>query len=125
MKPRVVTLKEEDDVDFYDYEKKHNRAEIGYILGKEYWDKRIMSEAIKAALEYGFSEMNLNRIQALIDPRNMASKRVAEKHGFQYDGTFRDYECEYGEYIDLNMYSLLQCEYKPSSLITRASLEVQ
>lgn len=112
----VITLKEENqyigDVGFYDYEKRHNRAEIGYILGKQYWGKGIMTEAINAALEYGFNEMKLNRIQALIDPRNKASKRVAEKHGFQYEGTFRDYEYEYGEYIDLDMYSLLQRDYK-------------
>jgi len=112
----VITLKEEDqyigDVGFYDYEKKHNRAEIGYILGKQYWGKRIMTEAIKVTLEYGFNQMKLNRIQALIDPRNEASKRVAQKHGFQYEGTFRDYEYENGEYIDLNMYSVLRREYR-------------
>jgi len=112
----IITLKDEDtcigDVDFYDWEKKHSRAEIGYILGKQYWGKGIMTEAIKAALDYGFNEMNLNRIQALIDPRNDASKRVAEKHGFQYEGTFRDYEYEYGGFIDLNMYSVLKREYK-------------
>jgi len=112
----IITLKDEDtyigDVGFYDWEKKHSRAEIGYILGKQYWGKGIMTEAIKAALDYGFNEMNLNRIQALIDPRNNASKRVAEKHGFQYEGTFRDYEYEYGDFIDLNMYSVLKREYK-------------
>ncbi|MCB2171161.1 GNAT family N-acetyltransferase [archaeon] len=112
----IITLKDEDtyigDVGFYDWEKKHSRAEIGYILGKQYWGKGIMTEAIKAALDYGFNEMNLNRIQALIDPRNNASKRVAEKHGFQHEGTFRDYEYEYGDFIDLNMYSVLKREYK-------------
>jgi len=112
----IITLKDRDtcigDVGFYDWEKKHSRAEIGYILGKQYWGKGIMTEAIKAALDYGFNEMNLNRIQALIDPRNNASKRVAEKHGFQYEGTFRDYEYEYGDFIDLNMYSVLKREYK-------------
>ena len=112
----VITLKDIDqyigDVGFYDYERKHNRAEIGYILGKQHWGKGIMTEAIKASLDYGFNEMNLNRIQALIDPRNEASKRVAAKHGFQYEGTFRDYEYEHGGFIDLNMYSVLRREYK-------------
>ncbi len=112
----IITYKDEDecigDVGFYDYEKKHSRAEIGYILGKEHWGKGIMTEAIKAALDYGFNEIKLNRVQALIDPRNEASKRVAEKHGFKYEGTFRDYEYEHGGFIDLNMYSALKSEYK-------------
>lgn len=112
----VITLRGMDqyigDVGFYDYEKKHSRAEIGYILGKPYWGKGIMTEAMKAALDYGFYEMKLNRVQALIDPRNEASKHVAAKHGFQYEGTFRDYEYEHGGFIDLNMYSLLKREYK-------------
>jgi len=111
----IITLKGEDtyigDVGYYDYEKKHNRAEIGYILGKDYWGKGLMSEALEAMLEYGYSKMGLNRVQALIDPRNAASLRVAEKQGFKYEGTFRDYELEYGDYIDLNMYSLLKREY--------------
>ncbi|TFH14025.1 N-acetyltransferase [Candidatus Bathyarchaeota archaeon] len=107
----IITLKGIDnyigDVGFYDYEEKHKRAEIGYILGRDHWGKGIMSEAVEAALRYGFNELGLNRVQALIDPRNQASKRVAEKQGFQYEGTFRDYEREYGEFIDLEMHSLL------------------
>jgi ribosomal-protein-alanine N-acetyltransferase len=111
----VITLKDEDvyigDIGFYDFESKHSRAEVGYILGKDYWGKGIMTEALGAVLSYGFSEMNLNRVQALIDPRNIASKTVVEKQGFSYEGTFRKYEYEYGEYIDLDMYSLLRREF--------------
>jgi len=111
----VITLKDMDqyigDVGFYDYEKKHNRAEIGYILGKQHWNHGIMTEVIKAALDYGFNEMNLNRVQALVDPRNKGSQKVLEKQGFSYEGTFRDYEYEYGEYIDLDIHSLLRREY--------------
>ena len=111
----VITIKGEDtyigDVGYYDYEKKHNRAEIGYILGKDHWGKGIMTEALEAMLRYGFKRMNLNRVQALIDPRNKASMRVAEKQGFMYEGTFREYEFEYGDYIDLYMYSLLARDF--------------
>ena len=112
----VITIKGEDkyigDVGYYDYEEKHNRAEIGYILGKNHWGNGIMSEALEAMLSYGFNAMGLNRVQALIDPRNIGSKRVVEKLGFTYEGTFRDYELEYGEYIDLDMYSLLRREHR-------------
>lgn len=111
----VITLRDEDeyigDVGFYDYEKKHSKAEIGYILGRQYWGKGIMTEAIRAALAYGYTQLNLNRVQALIDPRNEASMHVAEKNGFKLEGTLRDYEYEYGAFIDLNMYSVLRREY--------------
>ena len=111
----IITIKDEDnyigDVGYYDYEKRHNRAEIGYILGKDYWGKGIMSEALEAMLNYGFNVMGLNRVQALIDPRNTASLSLVEKYGFQYEGTFREYEFEYDEYINLGMYSLLKREF--------------
>ena len=111
----VITLKGEDsyigDVGYYDLEERHHRAEIGYILGKEHWGKGIMTEALDAMLKYGFTVMGLNRIQALVDPRNKGSERVLEKLGFKYEGTFRDYELEYGEYINLDMHSLLRREY--------------
>lgn len=111
----VITLRGEDtyigDVGFYDYEARHDRAEIGYILSKKHWGNGIMSEAINAALNYGFNNLMLNRVQALIDPRNNASKRVAEKQGFRYEGTYREYEKEHGLYIDLDLYSLLRREW--------------
>ncbi len=113
----VITLKDEDryigDVGFDDYKIQHNRAEVGYILGKEHWGKGIMTEALEAVLKYGFEEMKLNRVQALIDPRNRASLRVVEKQGFKYEGTLRDFELEYGEYIDLEMHSLLARNFRP------------
>jgi ribosomal-protein-alanine N-acetyltransferase len=111
----VITVKGLDtyigDVGYYDYEQKHHRAEIGYILAKEYWGNGFMSEALEAMLKYGFNEMGLNRVQALIDPRNQASQRVIEKQGFKYEGTFREYELEYGEFVDLDIHSLLKSEY--------------
>jgi len=112
----VITLKNEDtyigDVGFDNYEKKHDRAEVGYILGKDYWGRGIMSEAIAAALRHGFHEMNLNRVQAHIDPRNMVSRRIVVKQAFKLEGSLREYVYEYGEHIDLDVYSLLKREYR-------------
>ena len=59
----VITLKDEDtyigDVGFYDFESKHNRAEVGYILGKDYWGKGIMTEVAQEVIRFGFESMGL------------------------------------------------------------------
>ena len=47
------------------------RAEIGYELNKNYWRKGIVSEALSAIIKYGFEEINLNRVEALIEPENI------------------------------------------------------
>ena len=111
----VITLKDDDvyigDVGFDNYVKKSNRMELGYILAKKHWGKGLMTEAIRAVLEYGFMEMELNRVQALVDPRNVGSRRVLEKNGFKYEGTLREYEFEIDGYVDLEMYSILKREF--------------
>ncbi|OLP64726.1 hypothetical protein BACPU_23160 [Bacillus pumilus] len=61
---------------FLNLKKQHRRAEIGYELHHDYWRKGIMSEAIAAVLRYGFQEMNLNRIEAIIDPGNTSSVQL-------------------------------------------------
>ncbi|MCY7541071.1 GNAT family N-acetyltransferase [Bacillus pumilus] len=72
-----ISLKEDPAIigscGFLNLEKQHYRTEIGYELHHDHWRKGIMSEAIAAVLRYGFQEMDLNRIEAIIDPANTAS----------------------------------------------------
>ena len=112
----IISLKDGDDfigeIGFYEYEKKHRKAEIGYKLAREYWRKGYMSEAMVAMLDYMYGNLDLNRVQALVDPRNPASFLLLEKHGFQKEGVLRDYEFERGDYVDLIMYSVLRREWE-------------
>jgi len=96
------------DVGFHGFENIHRRDEIGYRLNKAYWGRGIMSAFISQLLSWGFLELNYNRVEALVDPRNPASARTLEKNGFRKEGLLRDYEFEYGHFIDLEMYSLLK-----------------
>jgi ribosomal-protein-alanine N-acetyltransferase len=48
----------------------------------EHNGKGYITEAIKAVVEYGFEQMNLHSIEAVIDPENRASERVLQKNGF-------------------------------------------
>jgi len=100
------------DVGFHKWEAKHRRAELGYKLDKRHWNRGYISEALVEVLRHGFTAMDLNRVEALVDPRNPSSIRVLEKQGFKRDGLLRDYEIEHGLPVDLIMLSLLRREWK-------------
>lgn len=98
-------------IDFVKWDEANNKAEIGYLLNRKYWNKGIMTEALKPILEFGFETMGLNRIQICCDERNVGSSRVMEKNGLKYEGTLRQERFEKGEYVNMKYYSILKDEY--------------
>ncbi|MDN4526643.1 GNAT family N-acetyltransferase [Fictibacillus fluitans] len=89
---------------------RHRRSEVGFELSKKFWGKGIAGEALDAVVNYGFQELNLERIEALIEPENTASQKLIERKGFQREGLLRHYEFTCGKFDDLYMYSLLRGE---------------
>ncbi len=85
-------------------------AELGYYVAEEYWNRGIMTVAVKQICEYVFSKSDILRIYAEPFAYNIASCRVLEKAGFQYEGTLRSNAVKNGEVIDMKMYSLLRTE---------------
>ncbi|MBR4471100.1 MAG: GNAT family N-acetyltransferase [Erysipelotrichaceae bacterium] len=65
-------------------------ADIGYALSRSYWGQGIMTEALKAVMDFLFDEVGLNRVAACHDPNNPASGRVMEKAGMKYEGILRE-----------------------------------
>lgn len=63
-------------------------AEIGYFLGEPYWNKGIMTKAVKLVTDYGFKNLDIVRIHTGIFEYNRASQRVLEKCGFKKEGVF-------------------------------------
>ncbi|MFS0557978.1 GNAT family N-acetyltransferase [Brevibacillus sp. 179-C9.3 HS] len=100
---------------YKNYHAVHNKAEVGYDLNFAWWNKGIMSEALAPIIAYGFSQMNLNRMEADADTRNTASIHLLQKFGFQIEGIHRETEYENGMYIDLVKLSLLRREYEKNS----------
>lgn len=88
-------------------------ATIGYDLSRDYWRKGIMNEVLITVLNFAFEEMNLNRIQAIVHPDNIASKSLLQKRGFTLEGLLRDYEYHYDKesFNDVYMFSLLRREH--------------
>ena len=60
-------------------------TEIGYRLAQPYWGQGYATEAVCAVRDYAFNTLRLSRLIALIDPQNIASIRVAQKAGMQYE----------------------------------------
>jgi ribosomal-protein-alanine N-acetyltransferase len=112
----VVTERERNlyigDVGYSDVKARHKRAEVGFKLARAYWRRGMMTEALTAVLDYGFGSLDLNRIEALVDPRNAASAGLLDKVGFTREGVLREYEYEKGAFIDLIMMSLLRREWR-------------
>jgi ribosomal-protein-alanine N-acetyltransferase len=97
------------DIGLHNHSHKHHRAEMG--LMKEYWRKGIMKNAIKFVNHYGFTHMKLNRIEAVVDPRNLPCLKTLENSGFKQEGLLRQYELEEQGYVDLVMLALLHQEW--------------
>ena len=83
-------------------------AELGYWLGRPYWGKGIMTEAVGRICALGFARLPIRRIFAEPFARNLGSRRVLEKNGFQLEGIMRQGAVKQGEGLDYCMYALLR-----------------
>lgn len=86
----------------------HFRSEIGYMLLPEAQGKGIITEAIQLLIDYGFNEMKMHSLEAIIDPDNLASARVLEKNNFVKEAHLRENEFYDGKFLDTVIYSLLK-----------------
>lgn len=87
--------------------KEHFRAEVGYMLLPEYWNKGIMKEALLKVIDFGFNVMHLHSIEAQINPDNKASEGILESTGFVREAYFREDFFFRGVFSDTAIYSLL------------------
>ncbi len=91
----------------------HNRAEIGYGLYDDaYKQKGLMSEALKTILDYGFNQIKLHRVEALIGSENEASQNLVKKFGFTYEGKLREHYFVNNRMEDSLVFRLLKNEYQ-------------
>lgn len=107
----AISLKGSDEfigtVNFHRTYPEHHRAEMGYQLASKYWRKGIMSEAVKAAIDYGFNTMRLHSIEAQVNPNNEASIALLKKHGFVQEAYFKENYYFNGKFLDTPVFSLI------------------
>ena len=84
-------------------------AEIGYWVTKEFRGKSIGTNAVKVLTNFGFETMGWNRIEAMIDSDNEASKKVVIRAGYEHEGLLRQRVIRAdGNVIDMDLYAVLQ-----------------
>lgn len=84
------------------------KAELGYVVAKEYWNKGIATAAIKQAIKIGFNDLKIQRIEALVDPDNASSQRVLIKAGMTCEGLLKNYTIFKGSVRDRFIYSIIK-----------------
>ena len=92
-----------------------HRAELGYSLARSHHGRGLASEAVRLALAFAFGTLGLERIEADVDPRNLASCRLIERLGFQREGLLRDRWRVGDEFADSAIYGLLRRDYREAA----------
>lgn len=117
MEPLGITLKENPHlvigtIGLKTKSSKHFSAEFGYALHPNFWGQNIMSEALKTFIDYAFTHLPYNRLQAHCMDENLASGRVMEKAGMKYEGTYREVMFVKEKMRTLKCYAILKREWK-------------
>ena len=92
----------------------HARAELGYWVGVPFWNRGYCTEAARAIIGFGFSELGLHRVQARHLTRNPASGRVMQKAGMTFEGIHRGSMRKWDRFEDLAMYAILATDARPA-----------
>ncbi len=91
----------------------HFRAEVFYMLNNEdHRQQGLMTEALRAVLNYAFTTMNLVRVEAFVGETNIASQALLKKFGFAPEGVFRKHYHYDGENTDSLAFGLLKEEFE-------------
>jgi len=85
-----------------------DKAEMGYWLAKIFWGKGYVMEAAKAIVDFGFNELELNKIFAVHFPNNPASGKIMRKIGMELEAVLKQHLKKDSEYYDIPMYSIFR-----------------
>ena len=90
---------------------KNKKAEIGYWIGKKYWSRGYMTEAVNLVLTIALKKLKLHRVEASIFKPNKASGRVLEKSGFKLEGEMREADLKHNKWQNRLMYAILKKDF--------------
>jgi len=92
--------------------REHRRAELGYWIAVDCWNRGYATEASQRLVDFGFETLGLHRIESRHFLRNPASGRVMEKLGMTREGVERDHIIKWDRFESLAVYSILESEWR-------------
>jgi RimJ/RimL family protein N-acetyltransferase len=87
------------------------RLELGYVLGRAHWGRRLMRETLQSMCTFAFGSLGIRRLEAEVNSSNVASLRLLRSLGFVHEGTLRKRWVAKGAAYDSDMYGLLSGEW--------------
>jgi ribosomal-protein-alanine N-acetyltransferase len=96
---------------FHNIDEESSKLEVGFELSQSFWGKGIMKEAVEQILQFAFEQIEVNRVEALVEPGNIASQKLLEKMYFTREGLLREYKFNKGRFRDLVISALLKSDY--------------
>lgn len=113
----AIVLKENGDtpigsISVVDMNEDTSTVQLGYCIGRNWWNRGITSEAVKEVMNFFFEEIDVNRIEARYDPKNPNSGKVMEKCGMKYEGTMRSADRNNQGICDVVYYAALKSEWE-------------
>ena len=90
----------------------HRKAEVGYVINPDFGGRGYATQAAEAVFEFGFSELDLNRIECRFMKGNDASFEIMKKLGMTFEGYMRDAMYVKGEYRTIGVCSILKEEFE-------------
>ena len=94
------------------FDPRHRRAEVGYALRSDHWGRGLASEAVSLAIEWALHALDLHRVEADIDPRNDASRKLLERLGFRSEGVLRERFFVGDSATDSELFGVLASEWR-------------
>jgi len=90
----------------------NHKGTIGYDLQTQYWNKGYATEVLQKIIDYGFNQLQVNRIEAEVMQGNIGSEKVLTKLNFKNEGVLRDWMYWNEKHYDMTMFSLLKKDFQ-------------
>ncbi len=99
-------------IGLFPFDTANKKTSIGYWLAEDFQGKGIMTDSLKAVIEYSFSVLKMNRIEVTCAIGNDKSSAIPKKLGFVFEGVSRGAGWLYDHFVDLEVHSLLAKEWQ-------------